>query len=89
MINYIHVFTLSVAFLSAIPAMYQDNVAGGLDPNVIQFISYFRSALNGECSLLRIDTLNGFTETNKKIYMDASQLKAIIKKRENTQNHKK
>lgn len=54
--------------------MYHDNFAGGLDPTVIQFMSYFRPALRGACSLLNIATDNGFTEKNKRfneiVYID-------------------
>lgn len=45
--------------------MYQDSLAGGLEPTVMQLMSYFRLALRGACSLLSIITLSGFTETGK------------------------
>lgn len=40
-------------------------MAGGLEPTVMQLMSYFRLALRGACSLLSIVTLSGFTETGK------------------------
>lgn len=54
--------TFSVWLFNFFPFMYQDNLAGGLDPTVIQFMSYFRPALSGVCSLLNIVTDIGFTE---------------------------
>lgn len=45
--------------------MYQDSLAGGLEPTVMQLMSYFRLALRGACSLLSIVTLSGLTETGK------------------------
>lgn len=46
--------------------MYQDNFAGGLEPTVMQLMSYIRLALSGACSLLRIVTLSGPTATHEK-----------------------
>jgi hypothetical protein len=51
--------------VSLLPSRYHDSFAGGLDPTVMQLISYFRLALRGACSLLSIVTLSGLTATSE------------------------
>jgi len=51
--------------VSLLPSRYHVSFAGGLEPTVMQLMSYFRLALRGACSLLSIVTLSGLTATSE------------------------